>query len=73
LITRIIFADEYRSLNSSLCSLLHSPVPNKGRNLLLCGRLRRSGCYVGGNIFFSWTRFIALRFRGKIRNTYLTK
>jgi hypothetical protein len=26
LITRIIFCDEYRSLSSSLCSLLHSPV-----------------------------------------------
>jgi hypothetical protein len=26
LITRIIFGDEYRSLSSSLCSLLHSPV-----------------------------------------------
>jgi hypothetical protein len=26
LITRIIFGDEYRSLRSSLCSLLHSPV-----------------------------------------------
>jgi hypothetical protein len=25
LITRIIFGDEYRSLSSSLCSLLHSP------------------------------------------------
>jgi hypothetical protein len=27
LITRIIFGDEYRSLSSSLCSLLHSAVP----------------------------------------------
>jgi hypothetical protein len=26
LITRIIFGDKYRSLSSSLCSLLHSPV-----------------------------------------------
>jgi hypothetical protein len=26
LITRIIFGDEYRSLSSSLCSLLYSPV-----------------------------------------------
>jgi hypothetical protein len=26
LITRIIFGDQYRSLSSSLCSLLHSPV-----------------------------------------------
>jgi hypothetical protein len=26
LITRTIFGDEYRSLSSSLCSLLHSPV-----------------------------------------------
>jgi hypothetical protein len=26
LITRIIFRDEYRSLTSSLCSLLHYPV-----------------------------------------------
>jgi hypothetical protein len=26
LFTRIIFGDEYRSLSSSLCSLLHSPV-----------------------------------------------
>jgi hypothetical protein len=26
LINRIIFGDEYRSLSSSLCSLLHSPV-----------------------------------------------
>ena len=26
LITRIIFGEEYRSLSSSLCSLLHSPV-----------------------------------------------
>jgi hypothetical protein len=26
LITQIIFGDEYRSLSSSLCSLLHSPV-----------------------------------------------
>jgi hypothetical protein len=28
MITRIIFGDEYRSLSSSLCSLLHSPVPS---------------------------------------------
>jgi hypothetical protein len=27
LITRMIFYDEYRSLSSLLCSLLHSPVP----------------------------------------------
>jgi hypothetical protein len=26
LITRLIFSDEYRSLSSSLCSLVHSPV-----------------------------------------------
>jgi hypothetical protein len=26
LITRLIFGDQYRSLSSSLCSLLHSPV-----------------------------------------------
>jgi hypothetical protein len=26
LMTRIIFGDEYRSLSSPLCSLLHSPV-----------------------------------------------
>jgi hypothetical protein len=37
LITRIIFGDEYRSLRSSLCSLLHSPVPSSllGPNILL--------------------------------------
>src|SRR5215468_10260625 len=37
LITRIIFGDEYRSLSSSLCSLLHSPVASSlfGPNILL--------------------------------------
>jgi hypothetical protein len=37
LITRIIFGDEYRSLSSSLCSLLHSPVVSflLGPNVLL--------------------------------------
>jgi hypothetical protein len=28
LITRTIFGDQYKSLSSSLCSLLHSPVPS---------------------------------------------
>jgi hypothetical protein len=37
LITRIIFGDDYRSLRSSLCSLLHSPVASSllGPNILL--------------------------------------
>jgi hypothetical protein len=37
LITRITFGDEYRSLSSSLCSLLHSPVASSllGTNILL--------------------------------------
>jgi hypothetical protein len=37
LITRIIFDDDYRSLSSSLCSLLHSPVASSylGQNILL--------------------------------------
>src|SRR5215468_1531555 len=37
LITRIIFGDEYRSLSSSLCSLLHFPVASSrlGPNILL--------------------------------------
>jgi hypothetical protein len=37
LITQIIFGDEYRSLSSSLCSLLHSPVALSllGPNILL--------------------------------------
>jgi hypothetical protein len=37
LITRIIFGDEYMSLSSSLCSLLHSPVASSllGPNILL--------------------------------------
>jgi polysaccharide pyruvyl transferase WcaK-like protein len=37
LITRIIFGDEYRSLSSSLCSLLHSPVVSSslGLNIFL--------------------------------------
>jgi hypothetical protein len=37
LITRIIFGDEYRSLTSSLCSLLHSPVASSllGPNIFL--------------------------------------
>jgi hypothetical protein len=37
LITRIIFGDEYRSLSSSLCSLLQSPVASSllGPNILL--------------------------------------
>jgi hypothetical protein len=37
LITRIIFGDKYRSLSSSLCSLLHSPVASSllGPNILL--------------------------------------
>src|SRR5215470_17031102 len=36
-IIRIIFGDEYRSLSSSLCSLLHSPVASSllGPNILL--------------------------------------
>jgi len=35
-ITRTMFAEEYRSLSSSLCSFLHSPVPRpSGRNILL--------------------------------------
>jgi hypothetical protein len=33
LITRTIFGDEYRSLSSSLCSLLHSPVEETRRNI----------------------------------------
>jgi hypothetical protein len=37
LITRIVFGDEYRSLSSSLCSLIHSPVTSSllGPNILL--------------------------------------
>jgi hypothetical protein len=37
LIARTIFGDEYRSLSSSLCSLLHSPVASSllGPNILL--------------------------------------
>jgi hypothetical protein len=37
LITRIIFGDEYRSLSSSLCSLLHYSVTSSllGPNILL--------------------------------------
>ena len=37
LITRIIFGEEYRSLSSSLCSFLHSPVTSSllGSNILL--------------------------------------
>jgi hypothetical protein len=37
LITRIKFGDEYRSLSSSLCSLLQSPVASSllGPNILL--------------------------------------
>jgi hypothetical protein len=37
LITWIIFGDEYRSLSSSLCSLLYSPVASSllGPNILL--------------------------------------
>jgi hypothetical protein len=37
LITRIILGDEYRSLSSSLCSLLHSPVASSvlGPNILV--------------------------------------
>src|SRR5215470_16820915 len=37
LIIRIIFGEEYRSLSSSLCSLLHSPVASSrlGPNILL--------------------------------------
>jgi hypothetical protein len=40
LITRIIFGDKYRSLSSSLCSLLHSPVVSYllGPNILLSTR-----------------------------------
>ena len=36
-ITRIIFGEEYRPLNSSLCSLPHSPAPSSllGPNILL--------------------------------------
>ena len=38
LITRIIFGEEYRSLNSSLCTSLHSPVTSSllEPNILLC-------------------------------------
>jgi hypothetical protein len=38
LIIRIIFYEEYRSLNSSLCSFLHPPVISSllGPNILLC-------------------------------------
>jgi hypothetical protein len=35
LITRIMFGDEYRSLSSSLCSLLHSPVTCSSYHQLL--------------------------------------
>ena len=37
LITRIIFGQEYRSLSSTLCSFLHSPVTSSllGQNILL--------------------------------------
>jgi len=37
-ITRTIFGEEYRSLSSSLCSFLHSPVTSSllGQNILLC-------------------------------------
>ena len=36
-ITRIVFGEEYRTLSTSLCSLLHSPVPSSvwGPNILL--------------------------------------
>jgi hypothetical protein len=42
LITRIIFGDEYRSLSSSLCSLLHSPVASS-----LLGPISSSAPYSG--------------------------
>jgi hypothetical protein len=54
LITRIIFGDEYRSLSSSLCSLLHSPAASSlldpnillstlfSNTLSLCSSLRVS-------------------------------
>ena len=37
LITRIVFGEEYRSVSSSLCSILHSPVTSSllGPNILL--------------------------------------
>jgi hypothetical protein len=37
LITRIIFGEQYRSLSSSLCSFIHSPVTSTlvGPNILL--------------------------------------
>jgi uncharacterized membrane protein len=39
LITRIIFGDEYRSLSSSLCSLLHSPIASSREILCMYFKL----------------------------------
>jgi hypothetical protein len=51
-ITRIIFAEEYWSLSSSLCNLLHSPVtssfvgPNTFLNTIISHTLNRHLCSV---------------------------
>jgi hypothetical protein len=48
LITRIVFGDEYRSLSSSICSLLHSPVTLSllGPNILLSTLFSKPSAYL---------------------------
>jgi hypothetical protein len=60
LITRIIFGDEYRSLSSSLCSLLHPSVASSilGPNIL-------------PSTLFSNTLWPSLRVRDQASHSYI--
>jgi len=54
LITRIIGGELYRSLKSSLCSFLHSPVSSSllGPNILLCTLILRSSLNVSDPVAY---------------------
>ena len=50
LITRIVLGEEYRSLSTSLCSLLHSPVTSSllGPNILISTLFSNTLIMTGG-------------------------
>jgi hypothetical protein len=78
LITRIIFGDEYRSLSSSLCSLLHSPVTSPLKIYVTWKNKEGVKVWPGFNCFkkglkarLLWTQRYALELLGQL-SSYTT-